>query len=241
VAATTIPFDTGRAWWSPSCARVDWTRRPGRAFPSDPDHLNGLHACSCSRFEVGTLWTSGDDGHNPKYRRNYWLWRNQRGVATPVPAGYEKQGHAGRDRSDRGWGDVVGPPPGLDANNASLVCARAMPDMRCCSQETSASTVKPSWWRGEKHGLVVASDVVKVPHHGSRTSSGDEFLAAVQPNIAVVSVGKTQHFHLPSSATLSRYAARGVARATHGSRWRGHGGCRRPRPLVGDLRAQAAR
>jgi competence protein ComEC len=35
-------------------------------------------------------------------------------------------------------------------------------------------------------------------------------LAAAQPNIAVVSVGKHNTFHLPSSATLSRYAARGV-------------------------------
>ena len=59
-------------------------------------------------------------------------------------------------------------------------------------------------------GLTIASDVVKVPHHGSRKSSGDEFLAAVQPSTAVVSVGKHNTFHLPSSATLARYTGRGV-------------------------------
>jgi competence protein ComEC len=172
-----------------------------------PDHLNGLLRV-LERFEVGTLWSSGDDGHNPKYRELVAL-AHERGVATPVPSWFERRGM--RIEPLGPWlGDVVGPPPGLDANNASLVvrasyAGHAVLFTGDIGIDGEAELVA----RGET-GMAVASEVVKVPHHGSRTSSGDEFLAAVQPSIAVVSVGKHNTFHLPSAATLSRYAARGV-------------------------------
>ena len=55
-----------------------------------PDHLNGLLRV-LERFEVGTLWSSGDDGHNPKYRELVAL-AHERGVATPVPSWFERRG-----------------------------------------------------------------------------------------------------------------------------------------------------
>jgi competence protein ComEC len=172
-----------------------------------PDHLNGLLRV-LQRFEVGTLWTSGDDGHNPKYGELLAL-AHQRGVGTPVPAGFERKGV--RVEPIGPWvGDVVGPPPGLDANNASLVVRASYAGHAVLFTGDIGVDGEAELVARKETGLVVASDVVKVPHHGSRTSSGDEFLAAVQPNIAVVSVGKHNTFHLPSPATLSRYAARGV-------------------------------
>ena len=107
-------------------------------------------------------------------------------------------------------GDVVGPPPGLDANNASLVVRATYAGHSVLfTGDIGVDGEAELVARGET-GLAIASDIVKVPHHGSRTSSGDEFLAAVQPSMAVVSVGKHNTFHLPSSATLARYAARGA-------------------------------
>ena len=50
-----------------------------------PDHLNGLFRI-LERFEVGAFWSSGDDGHNPEYRRLVALAR-QRGVAIPDVVG----------------------------------------------------------------------------------------------------------------------------------------------------------
>jgi len=172
-----------------------------------PDHLNGLLRV-LARFPVGALWTNGDDGHNPRYGELLTLAR-QRGVATPVPSSFEKNGM--RVRPLGPWlGDVIGPPPGLDANNASLVvrvsyAGHAVLFTGDIGVDGEAELVA----RGEI-GLPLVSDVVKVPHHGSRKSSGDSFLAAVRPSTAVVSVGKHNTFHLPSPATLDRYAARGV-------------------------------
>jgi competence protein ComEC len=42
----------------------------------------------------------------------------------------------------------------------------------------------------------VQSDVLKVAHHGSRTSSSDGFIERVSPAVAVISVGKdNRHGH----------------------------------------------
>ena len=44
-------------------------------------------------------------------------------------------------------------------------------------------------------------------HHGSATSSSPEFLAAVKPRYAVVSVGFYNSFHHPRPDVMQRYAA----------------------------------
>ncbi len=52
--------------------------------------------------------------------------------------------------------------------------------------------------------------VIKVPHHGSLTSSTDEFVRALHPNIAVVSVGRANHFGHPVPQVLERYRSAGA-------------------------------
>jgi competence protein ComEC len=48
------------------------------------------------------------------------------------------------------------------------------------------------------------SAVIKVPHHGSDTSSTDSFIAAVKPDVAVISVGNN-NFGQPSDNVIRRY------------------------------------
>ena len=52
--------------------------------------------------------------------------------------------------------------------------------------------------------LDLTSDVLKAPHHGSRTSSSQNFLDAVNPQIAVISVGLNNRYKHPHSAILER-------------------------------------
>jgi competence protein ComEC len=54
------------------------------------------------------------------------------------------------------------------------------------------------------------STMLKVPHHGSATSSTATFIAAVHPEAAVISDGYLNHFHFPAPAVVSRYAEAGV-------------------------------
>ena len=54
----------------------------------------------------------------------------------------------------------------------------------------------------------VTADVLKVAHHGSAYSSSAVFLAAVQPHVAVISVGPNSYGH-PSPDTISRLQSAG--------------------------------
>jgi competence protein ComEC len=59
-------------------------------------------------------------------------------------------------------------------------------------------------------GQDIACDVLKVGHHGSRTSSTQEFLAAAHPKIAVISVGKRNLYNHPSPEVVDRLLDNGA-------------------------------
>lgn len=59
-------------------------------------------------------------------------------------------------------------------------------------------------------GRPLAADILKVPHHGSRTSSTREFLLAVTPSRAIASLGLDNHFNFPAADVAARYADLGI-------------------------------
>lgn len=60
-------------------------------------------------------------------------------------------------------------------------------------------------------GQVLKSDVLLVPHHGSKTSSSEAFLDGVQPRFALVQAGYRNRFGHPAAPVLDRYVQRGIA------------------------------
>ena len=54
----------------------------------------------------------------------------------------------------------------------------------------------------KKYGEILKSDVLKLGHHGSDTSTSPEFLQIVQPEVAIVSAGKNNSFGHPHKSVL---------------------------------------
>lgn len=54
------------------------------------------------------------------------------------------------------------------------------------------------------------SDVLVVPHHGSKTSSHTEFIERVSPRIALVSAGYRNRYRHPNKQVLKRYRDKGI-------------------------------
>ena len=61
-----------------------------------------------------------------------------------------------------------------------------------------------------RSGEVLRADVLKIGHHGSRSSTAPDFLEAVSPRIAVISCGSSGLFNLPSTEVLQLLAAHRV-------------------------------
>ncbi|RDI44031.1 DNA internalization-related competence protein ComEC/Rec2 [Falsibacillus pallidus] len=67
--------------------------------------------------------------------------------------------------------------------------------------------------KGEKELMKryhLQADILKIGHHGSKTSTSEEFLEEVEPSVAVISVGKDNRYGHPSQEVLERLKERGV-------------------------------
>ena len=60
------------------------------------------------------------------------------------------------------------------------------------------------------HAARLRSDLLLVPHHGSRGSSSAEFVAQVRPAFAVASVGAGNRFGFPRAEVVERYREAGT-------------------------------
>jgi competence protein ComEC len=104
----------------------------------------------------------------------------------------------------------LAPPPGSEAwseNDASLV-------LRVEHGKVAILLAGDVEEEGEEallaSGARLEADVVKVPHHGSRTSSGERLVAATRPRFAVISVGRRNPFGFPAREVEERWRAAGA-------------------------------
>jgi len=64
------------------------------------------------------------------------------------------------------------------------------------------------------------SDILKVGHHGSRSSTGEDFLASVSPEICVISVGRNNTYGHPTDEVIDRIS--GIGAELHRTDREGH-------------------
>ena len=62
----------------------------------------------------------------------------------------------------------------------------------------------------QRAGAQLRADVLLVPHHGSKTSSTESFIEAVQPRWALFQMGYRNRYGHPAPQVLQRYVQRGI-------------------------------
>ncbi|PMG29726.1 DNA internalization-related competence protein ComEC/Rec2 [Shewanella sp. 10N.286.52.C2] len=65
-------------------------------------------------------------------------------------------------------------------------------------------------------GSLLDADILLVPHHGSRTSSSAEFIAAVNPSEAIFTAGFANQYGFPKHDVVERYKTHGVTTLVSG-------------------------
>jgi competence protein ComEC len=166
------------------------------------DHLDGLHAI-LQNFRVGELWVGRDEA-TPAFE-SLLDEAKARGVRIVTETQGTQFDFDGVDGSVLWPVDVSTVTKA--ANDNSLVLK---------VQDGAEKFLLPGdIERRVENDLVddgapLAADFLKVPHHGSRTSSTDSFVAAVAPKFAVVSVGEDNPFGHPVEAVVERYQAAGT-------------------------------
>jgi competence protein ComEC len=170
-----------------------------------PDHAGGLPRL-IERFRPREFWWAGTGGEGPAWRAV------ETAIAqSGVPVRALRRGDVPLETADASV-LALHPPRRWEVatlNDSSLVLWLRLHDRRLLltgDVERAAEELL----RAGASVRSLASDVLKVPHHGSRTSSTPEWLAAVRPTLAVVSVGAQNSYGLPSPEVLARYAAAGV-------------------------------
>jgi competence protein ComEC len=200
------------------------------SHPHD-DHYPGA-AGVLRHFEVRDLYDPGYPKPGPEWARVLALAAAETTAAGPI------RRHAGRGEfGTPDWGSELqvrflyawpGDPAGLGSgntreNNASIVLRIAygaqsillMGDAEGKDRDDPPEVPRyvERWLLDSVGGEGLRSTVLKVGHHGSETSSTLPFIAAVAPEIVVVSSGRKAYGgrNLPDRSTLARFCARDPA------------------------------
>jgi competence protein ComEC len=96
----------------------------------------------------------------------------------------------------------------VDPNLASVIVLVRFGDIRMLLMGDAEQPEEEWLLANEREEL--HADVLKVGHHGSKTSSSERFLDAVAPRLALVSVGAGNSYHLPTPAIMERLASHGA-------------------------------
>jgi competence protein ComEC len=165
-----------------------------------PDHAGGVPSLLRS-FRVGEAW----EGVAPAGDRGY---ETLDGVLRRAETSRRAVVRGLADSWDGVRVDVLGPPPPVrrplkTRNDDSVVLAATYGGVTLLLTGDLEST-------GERTLGPVHADVVKVPHHGSRSSSTPGFVSGLRSAVAVVSVGHRSRFGHPHAEVLERYHRAGV-------------------------------
>src|SRR5687768_15459912 len=191
-------------WWR-GLDTVDYVL----ATHADADHIDGLNDV-LRNFTVNAALVARMPANDPEYARFAQTLSTTRTHLTTIQTGDLIS--VGEVKIEVLW------PPAADANapsrnNDSIV-------LRVAFGRRSILLTGDIERSGENAliatGKELRTDVVKVPHHGSRSSSTQPFVTATKAKVAIVSVGQNSTFGHPHAEVVERWQTNGAQVLTTG-------------------------
>jgi len=174
-----------------------------------PDHMNGLKFI-LKKFNVAQVWESARDPDLPGYEEFRRIVAEKNIPRKTVSA----------DDPPVVLGEaelrVLHPSGGFTAherqvyaaeNDRSLVVRIAFDNKVCLFTGDIHREAERYLVRTAKD---LKCDLLKAPHHGSRTSSSDDFVSLARPKVAVVTCGRENPFRHPADEVVERYRRHGA-------------------------------
>jgi competence protein ComEC len=164
----------------------------------DKDHIGGL-VDVLKRYKVGTIITTENTGETLTASNYRKALRQEGANVVMARAGQVYQLGASTTLV------IFSPasdPSMLESNTASIVAQVRYGSTSVMLTGDAPQSVER--YLVSTYGEELRSDVLKLGHHGSKNSSSDEFLTAVNPKWAVVSAGKNNTYGHPAPETVAR-------------------------------------
>lgn len=192
--------------WSRGLDRVDYLI----ATHADADHIDGLNDIA-RNFRVHRAIVARTPTDDPEFAK-FTQTLNEKSIPVQIVGAGDVM------RLGNVAIDVLWPSAGSNApsqNNDSLVLRvrfgeRSLLFTGDIEKEAEAAVLKA--------GTNLGSDVVKVAHHGSKTSSIVQFVAATRSDLAIISVGRTSIFGHPNKEVVDRWRTSGAQVMTTGEK-----------------------
>ncbi len=187
--------------WQRGLSEVDYVL----ATHADADHIDGLNDV-LKNFAVRSALVGRKPSDNAEFGKFLQTLTQTKTHLETIQAGDVIR-----------FGDVevsvLWPPPGDDSssNNDSVVL-RIKFGERSILMTGDIEKLAESSLIGQQ----LQADIVKAPHHGSRTSSTDAFVRATKPLYAIISVGRHSMFGHPHQEVVERWQANGATVLTTG-------------------------
>ena len=179
---------------------------------ADADHIHGMNDIA-RNFRVRGAIAARAPAQDPEFIR---FAAGMKQAAVPV----ELVGGGDLMQIGNVTFQVLWPPPRTDPgaasrNNDSLVL-RVQLGQR--SFLFTGDIERPGERLMLSERMELRSDIIKVPHHGSRTSSTEALIEATRPSVVIISVGRNSMFGHPHQEVVERWRASGAEVMTTGEK-----------------------
>jgi competence protein ComEC len=192
-------------WWR-GLDHIDYVL----ATHADADHIDGLNDVA-RNFAVGAALVARTPANDPEFARFSETLKKKQIPVRLIGAGDVLR--FGTVTASMLWPLASSNANAPSRNNDSIVLRLQLDDRAILLTGDIESAGESAMLQANEN---VHADVVKVAHHGSRSSSTAAFVSSAQPRFAVISVGQTSPFGHPSKEIVERWEAGGAEVLTTG-------------------------